>query len=203
MARILILFAHPALQKSRVNRVLIDAVREVDGVTVHDLYEAYPTFDIDVAREQALVMGCDVLVFHHPFFWYSVPSLLKEWLDLVLEHGWAYGHKGTALKGKLLLSAVSTGGREAAYQRDGFNQHTMLDLLAPIAQTARLCGMTYLPPFAVHGTLEMSADAINAHGQDFRRVIQALRDDRIDLDAAQSLLRLNADLASVLKQEKR
>ena len=46
MNRILILFAHPALQKSRINRVLISADQDIEAVTFHDLYEAYPKFDI-------------------------------------------------------------------------------------------------------------------------------------------------------------
>ena len=48
--RVLILFAHPALHKSRVNRRLAAAVRHLEGVTFHDLYEEYPDFNIDVAR---------------------------------------------------------------------------------------------------------------------------------------------------------
>ena len=50
MARVLVLFAHPAFQKSRIHRELVVAARRVDGVTFHDLYEAYPDFDVDVAN---------------------------------------------------------------------------------------------------------------------------------------------------------
>ena len=42
--RVLVLFAHPALEKSRVNRRLIRAAQGLEGVTFHDLYEAYPDF---------------------------------------------------------------------------------------------------------------------------------------------------------------
>ena len=87
-------------------------------MTVHDLYEAYPDLDIDVAREKALLLAHDVIVWQHPFFWYSTPAILKEWQDLVLEFGWAYGPGGTALRGKLFVSAITTGGREAAYDAD-------------------------------------------------------------------------------------
>jgi glutathione-regulated potassium-efflux system ancillary protein KefG len=50
--RVLVLFAHPALQKSRVNRELVREARQVEGITFRDLYEDYPEFDIDVPREQ-------------------------------------------------------------------------------------------------------------------------------------------------------
>jgi glutathione-regulated potassium-efflux system ancillary protein KefG len=197
--KILILFAHPALQKSRVNRALIEPVRALDGVTFHDLYELYPEFDIDVKREQEQLLAHDVVVLHHPFFWYSTPAILKEWQDLVLEHGWAYGRDGTALRGKMMLSAITTGGRESAYQKDGYNRFTIGELLVPIAQTARLCGMDYLPPFAAHGTHEMTESDISGHTADYRRIIEAIRDDKIDLETARNFPRLNTDLDAIIR----
>ena len=67
MNRILILFAHPALQKSRINRVLISAVQDIEAVTFHDLYEAYPEFDILVPEEQVLLEAHDIIILQHPF----------------------------------------------------------------------------------------------------------------------------------------
>jgi glutathione-regulated potassium-efflux system ancillary protein KefG len=198
MRRVLILFAHPAVHRSRVNRRLIRAVQGLDGVTVNDLYEAYPEFDIDVAREQRLLEQHDVVVFQHPFYWYSSPAILKEWQDLVLEHGWAYGHDGRALEGKLLLSAITTGGGEEAYRREGSNRFTVRELLAPIEQTARLCGMEYLPPYVVHGTHRLAGPDIDRCAKDYRRALEALRDGRLDLTAVSRLPRLNADLDAVI-----
>jgi glutathione-regulated potassium-efflux system ancillary protein KefG len=197
--RILILFAHPAMQKSRVNRVLITAVRDLPGVTFNDLYEAYPEFEIDVKHEQDLLVANDVVVFQHPLFWYSTPAIMKEWMDLVLEHGWAYGHEGSALRGKKFLSAISTGGKEEAYQKAGFGGFTLRELLAPLEQTANLCGMEYLPPFVVHGTHLMTDDEIHRHAWDYRKTIEALRDGRIDADEARRLPRLNSDLEKVIR----
>jgi glutathione-regulated potassium-efflux system ancillary protein KefG len=195
---ILILFAHPAFHKSRVNRVLAGAVRELPGVTFHDLYEDYPDLDIDVKREQALLLAHDVVVLHHPFFWYSTPAILKEWQDLVLEHGWAYGREGTALRGKWMMNILTTGGRESAYHREGHNRFTIRELLAPIEQTARLCGMAYLPPFVAHGTHRMTPEEMEGHAGDLRRLIVALRDDRIDLEEVRVLPRINLDMAALI-----
>jgi len=200
---VLILFAHPALEKSRVNRVLIRDVRDIRGVTLHDLYEAYPDFDIDVRREQQLLLDHDIIVFQHPLFWYSTPAILKEWQDLVLEHGWAYGREGTALRGKTFVSAITTGGRETAYQRDGYNRFTIQELLAPLEQTARLCGMDVLPSFVVHGTHGMTEEEIQRHANDWRRTLEALRDQRLDVEAARGYTRLNASLDAVLREEGR
>lgn len=197
--RILILFAHPALEKSRVNRVLARRIRDLEGVTFHDLYEAYPEFDIDIKREQRLLTEHDLIVLQHPFFWYSTPALLKEWEDLVLEHGWAYGREGKALQGKRALSVITTGGREVAYRAEGHNRFTMAQLLAPIAQTFRLCGMEYLPPFVAHGTHGMDRATMERHAEDYRRTLAALRDGRLDLQKARTYARLNADLDSIIR----
>ena len=199
---VLILFAHPALEKSRVNRILVQGLDRLDGVTVHDLYEVYPDFDIDVAEEQKLLLDHDVIVLHHPFFWYSVPALLKQWEDLVLEHGWAYGAGGTALVGKKMMAAITTGGRASAYCRGGHNRYTIEELLRPIEQTARLCGMEYLPPFVVHGTHGMTPAETHDHSRDYRRALEALRDGRLDFRAAHRIGRLNEDLDTLVTPAK-
>ena len=186
MRRVLVLFAHPVLERSRVNKRLVEAVRDLPDVTVHDLYEAYPTLAIDVAREQELLAGHDAIVFQHPFYWYSVPAILKEWQDLVLEHGWAYGPTGSALRGKLTLNALTTGGPAAAYRTDGYNRFTVRQLLAPWEQTAHLCGMRFLAPFVVHAALRVLGDDDLADRRAaYRRLIEGLRDERIDLEHAQ------------------
>ncbi len=182
--RVLILFAHPALEKSRVNRVLIDGLENKKGITFHDLYEAYPDMHIDVEREQGLLIDHDVIVMHHPFFWYSTPAILKEWQDMVLEHGWAYGTEGHALEGKILLSVVTTGGKADAYQPGGFNGHHVREFLLPLAQTANLCGMTWLAPFVAHGTHKMTREQMANHARDYQRLLSALRDDKVDLTKA-------------------
>lgn len=174
MARVLILFAHPMPRKSRINRAMAAAVRELAGVTFHDLYEAYPDFDIDVAHEQALLREHDVIVAQHPFYWYSAPALMKEWLDLVLEYGFAYGDQGTALHGKRWQQAITTGGPEDAYQTSGYNRFTIRELLAPFEQTANLCGMIYQEPFVVHGVLQMTRAQAEAEALRYRAHIEQL-----------------------------
>lgn len=195
--RVLILFAHPAFQRSRVNRELIKNIDTIPGVTVNDLYEQYPTLFIDIAREQQLLTDHDVIIMHHPFYWYSTPAILKEWQDLVLQHGWAYGREGKALRGKYMLNVVTTGGPETAYSAAGYNRFTLRQLLAPLEQTAFLCRMTYLAPFVVHGTHLMKSQVIQQHASDYRHLLEALVADRIDLEKAADIDRINTDLDSL------
>ena len=192
---VLVLFAHPVLERSRVNRRLADAVRGLEGVTVHDLYEEYPTLAIDVPREQALLEAHDAVVFQHPFYWYSTPAILKEWQDLVLEHGWAYGENGRELEGKITFNAITTGGPSAAYQSGGANRFTMRELLAPYDQTAHLCRMRFLAPFVVHASLRMTGDAdVRPYADEYRRIVEAVRDGTLDVERAAAASLLNGVL---------
>jgi glutathione-regulated potassium-efflux system ancillary protein KefG len=191
-ARVLVVFAHPHPHRSRVNRVLADAVRDLPGTSFHDLYEKYPDAAVDVPAEQALLLAHDVIVLQHPFYWYSVPPLLKLWLDLVLTWGWAYGKGGVHLRGKTLVHALTTGGGEAAYREGGFNRFTIRQLLAPMDQTAHLCGMGFLPPFVVHGTHKLDDAQVLAAATDYRRVIEALVAGRLPPNEGH---RMNDDLA--------
>jgi len=174
MARVLILFAHPALERSRVHSALIKNLPGGPDVTFHDLYEAYPRFDIDVEHEKQLLLDHDVVVFQHPFYWYSTPPILKQWQDLVLEHGWAYGSEGDALRGKTFLSIISTGGSEQAYCSAGYNRFTVRQLLAPIEQTALMCGMDFLPPLVVFGTHRLGPEEIAKEVAHYRSLLEAL-----------------------------
>lgn len=201
MAQVLILFAHPAFEKSRVNRQLVGHVQGLSGVTFHDLYEAYYTFDIDVSNEQKLLETHDCIIFQFPFFWYSTPALMKQWQDLVLEHGWAYGSKATALHGKCFLCVTTVGGSEAAYHREGHNRFTVRELLAPLEQTANLCGMVFLTPFVVHGTHRMAREDIAQAANDYRRIVEALRDETIDLEATKRVPFINANLDSIIRKD--
>lgn len=181
-----------------MNRVLLEAITGLGGVEVRDLYELYPDFDVDVDAEQAALLRHDVVIFQHPLYWYSVPALLKQWIDLVLEHGWAYGATGDKLHGRVALHAFTAGGRVNAYQPGGYNRFPVRSLTLAFEQTAHLCGMRYLAPFVVHGTLAMDRSAIDRAAADYVRVLEALRDGRLDLDRAAELPRLNEDLDALL-----
>jgi len=179
MSRILILFAHPALEKSRIHKELISRAKNIESVYVHDLYEAYPELDIEPLREQELLLSHDIIILQHPFYWYSAPAIIKQWLDLVLEHGWAYGSTGKALAGKSMMHVISCGGSREVYRPEGKNRFTVPQLLAPFDQTAHLCGMQYLPPFVIHGTHRLTETDIALSALQYESLLLALREGRI------------------------
>lgn len=200
MNKILINFAHPAKSKSNINKAMREAAEGIEGITVNDLYANYPDFMIDVKHEQALCEAHDIIIFQHPFYWYSTPAIMKEWLDLVLEHGWSYGSEGHALQGKLFFQAISAGGDASTYQHDGANEFTIAELTSPYKATAKLCNMLWLPPFAVLGVHRgLPDEKVQAHAQDYRKTLIALRDSRFDLELAQQQEFINSDLSQTIR----
>lgn len=172
--RILIIFAHPALEKSRVHYRLIKAAQALEAVTCRDLYQLYPDFMVNVGSEQQLLIEHDIILFQYPLYWYSSPALLKEWQDLVLQYGFAYGQQGTALKGKLFSSVISSGGSQSSYQANGVNHFPLREFLHPFEQMARLCKMIYAPPFVVHDANDLSEAAIDAYADQYRQLLSQL-----------------------------
>lgn len=198
---VLVLFAHPALENSRVQTQLLKACRGLRGVEVRDLYELYPDLDIDVEAEQSALTNAEAVVFQHPFYWYHAPPIIKQWQDLVLKHGWAYGQGGTALSGKLTFNVLSAGGGESAYTPGGYNRFTITELLRPFEQTAYLCGMRWLPPYVVHGTHRIQPPEIDAHAVAYRRLMQAVRDNRLDIGRAEETDGLHQDLDALIVEK--
>lgn len=160
---IYLLAAHPNWRESRVNRQMLAAARGVPAVTVQDLYGSYPDYAIDVPGEQARLAASQLLVLMHPVQWYSMPALLKLWLDDVLTYGWAYGPGGSALHGKDFWLVATTGGPEESYHPQSYNRYFFDAFLPPYEQTAALCGMRFLPPLILHGAHRAADEEVAAH----------------------------------------
>jgi glutathione-regulated potassium-efflux system ancillary protein KefF len=175
-APVLVIAAHPDLRTSRVNRHLLDAAHQAAGagpqavpagIEIRELYRLYPDFAIDVAAEQAALDRAELIVWQHPIHWYAMPSLMKHWVDEVLTHGWAYGQGGTALAGKCLWLVASTGAPETAYHPQGYNRYFFDAFLPPYEQTAALCGLSFLPPWLIHGAHRLDGAALTELGRTY------------------------------------
>ncbi len=173
--KILVLFFHPRFEDSYANKALVESISQIEGVTFRDLYEHYPDFNIDVKAEQALLLAHDIIIWQHPFYWYSCPPLMKQWIDLVLEYGWAYGKNGDKLKGKVFLNAITSAGNFEFYCREGSNNFTYREFLRPFEQTINLCLANYLPPFIVPTALRLSEDELKHYGEFYILIIEGLQ----------------------------
>lgn len=162
MKKVLVLSAHHTPEESRINQRAVKALSTIPDVTVHELWQAYPDYQIDVEREQQLLLEHDSIVLLFPLWWYSSPAILKLWQDLVLTYGFAYGDQGKALYNKELLVMTSTGGQKEAYTLGGVNLFPLETVLSPFRLMANKTGMTWLPPVAINGANEESQAVIDA-----------------------------------------
>jgi len=148
--KVLVVLAHPNLIDSEVNKSFASELRATEGVTVHDLYKSYPDFNIDVNREQELLVSNDIVIFQFPLYWFSSPALLKKWQDDVITSDFSIG-ENNRLKGKKLLVVVSAGGTYDDYRHGGLMDITMDEVLSPFKTFAHLTEMEYLSPFVTYG----------------------------------------------------
>jgi len=201
MHTILILFAHPRFEKSRANRALLSALHSEKYITVNDLYERYPDFNIDAGHERHLLMSHHIVVWHYPLYMYSAPAIIKQWIDLVLEHGWAHGEGGCNMANKIVFNTLTTGGAREGYNRSGHNRFSLREFLVPFEQTAHLCKMTYLPPFAVQGTYRLEeGELIEAAGL-YKQLLHRLAHGPFNIEEIRQHEFLNDWMAHINRQE--
>ncbi|MDR3245315.1 MAG: NAD(P)H-dependent oxidoreductase [Prevotellaceae bacterium] len=164
---VVILLTHPDFEKSKANKALIDAVKDIPQVKIVDLY-ATP---LDVEFYKKTLTEAKAVVFQFPFYWASAPSQLKKWFDEVF-----ISLAGTeAVKGKPAFVATTTGSEYEAYRSGGRNQFTIDELLRPYQVAVNHSGMVWLTPFAVYGTSRPEAEKnIKEGAKEYRKRIEAL-----------------------------
>lgn len=152
-----VIYANPRGPQSRANAALLRAIAARPGTKIRDLTTLYPDGVIDVRAEQTALEGADHVVLQYPTYWYSVPGLMKTWLDEVMTPGWAYGPgRPGVLAGKTLRIATTTGGTTEGYQPGALHGFQYAQLLTPLQATARRLGMEFLEPFVLHGVRDLS-----------------------------------------------
>ena len=77
----LVIYAHSNPAGSRANTHIVQALSQLENTEVRALHTLYPDFKIDVAAEQTALEKADLVVLQFPLHWYSVPGILKTWLD--------------------------------------------------------------------------------------------------------------------------
>jgi glutathione-regulated potassium-efflux system ancillary protein KefF len=171
---ICLLYAHPYPDRSRANRALLAAVRDLPGLDLRPLYDLYPDFSIDVEAEQRALQKARVIVLQHPVYWYSVPALLKHYFDKVLQLGWAYGTPTKALQGKTCFWVTTTGAPTSGYADDGMHRRPFQDFVPAIEQTARFCGMEWAEPLIVFGAQRIAREELDQACTSYRERLQEL-----------------------------
>lgn len=158
MKNVLIISGHPNLQESVANATILEEVGKVlPDVEIRRLDVLYPAYQFDINAEQEALLKADVIIWQFPFSWYSVPGVMKLWIDLVFLHGFSHGSKAQ-LRGKKLLLSFTTGAPQSVYSPEGAFRHPVEDYLHPFETTAVLCGLELQTPVYTSGISYVSRD---------------------------------------------
>ncbi|GAB2552431.1 NAD(P)H-dependent oxidoreductase [Nocardia heshunensis] len=150
------------------------------------------TLSADVRGEHDKLLWADTVIFQFPLWWYTMPAILKGWVDRVFTYNFAYGvgehndmkygerfGEGT-LAGRRALLSVTVGGPESHYTARGING-PIDDLLFPIQHGILYYpGIEVLPPFVLYRTDRMTAE-------DFPDVAKAWEQRLLTLDSTEPI----------------
>ncbi len=143
----------------------------------------------EVAAEQAKLLWCDAAIFQFPLWWFTMPAILKGWVDRVFAYGFAYGvgvHDGErwgdrygegVLTGRRAMISTTIGGRAPHYSERGVNG-SLDDLLFPIHHGIFYYpGMEVLPPFTIYQADRLDAAQWPAIAEAYRARLDGLFTD--------------------------
>ena len=105
---------------------------------------------------------CDLLIFNFPLWWFSVPAILKGWIDRVFAFGFSYGgefgvYDNGRFKEKKGLCCITTGGPENIYKKDAVHKTDQESLMHHIQHnTFYFNGIQPVDPYIVFGAARLS-----------------------------------------------
>jgi NAD(P)H dehydrogenase (quinone) len=120
-------------------------------------------FAPDVESEISRLEAADLMIWQFPLWWFSLPGILKGWVDKVFAFNRVYGrgrfYEKGLYRGKRALLSLTTGGEgAAAYQPGGFNGD-INGILRPIQRgMLEFVGYDVLKPQIVWGPAQMTAE---------------------------------------------
>ena len=109
MRKTLMILSHPKIEDSIGNKIISNSISKMENTEVRHLDKLYPNFKIDIKSEQEALLSADTIIFQYPLFWYSTPALLKEWIDQVIQYGFAFGKDSYSLEGKKMIVSFTIG----------------------------------------------------------------------------------------------
>ena len=138
------------------------------------------TFAADVQAELDKLMAADLLILQFPMWWFSLPAILKGWIDRVFACGTAYEHGKTwdngVFRGRRAMVAMTVSAPREAFLPDG-RQGDMERVLWPLhAGVLALCGYSVLPPFIAHGIPFCGEEMMTAEQNRYREMLGQVKE---------------------------
>jgi NAD(P)H dehydrogenase (quinone) len=149
-------------------------------------------FAPDITGEIEKVEGCDLMIWQFPLWWFSMPAILKGWVDRVFVMGRVYGggraYENGVFRGKRAMLSITTGGAgEAFAERDdplrisheghGFHGN-IYGILRPIHRgILRFTGFDVLRPNIVYGPARLTDEQRQQHLDAYARRLRGIADE--------------------------
>lgn len=166
------LFAHPYLEYSESNKLLLNFYVRHHHCTFRDLYEEYPDFHIPAFRERKRIMEFDRIIFHFPLIFFGIPPLLKLWIDEVFDIKWRLDPNENPLKGKEAVILITAGSKKELFGRDGLYHYTIEEMISGLLVTLKTNEIKLLDIVPIYNAENISKKEIIAHKAKFERILE-------------------------------
>lgn len=135
-------------------------------------------FAPDVAAEQEKVEWCDLMIWQFPLWWFTVPGILKGWVDRVFAMGRFYGkgylYENGRFKGKKALLSFTTGGPQDDYLAGGQNGD-LAGIVRPLHRGIfQFTGFTVLHPQVVYGPARLTEEQRTQELEQWKKRLQTI-----------------------------
>jgi len=150
----LVIMAHTNPNDSVVNNKIKHALQDEQNVLYKDIKSLYRDFNFDVKKEQEDLLSVDKIIFQFPLYWFTAPSVLKQWVDDVFTHDFAFRYDENGqwqtlkLQDKEFQMIVTIGASEEEYNQMGVK---VKDCLSSYSTTAMSLGMKEIEPYLLYG----------------------------------------------------
>jgi NAD(P)H dehydrogenase (quinone) len=132
----------------------------------------------DIQEEQQKLLWCDALILQFPLWWFSLPAILKGWVDRVFSAGFAYGagkwYDQGGLRGRRAMLALTTGGPASVYGRDGMNGNIHEILFHINHGMLYFTGFDVLPPFIAWSVARVTPEQREKYLEEYKERLLTL-----------------------------
>ena len=173
MKKILIILGHNNMERSKVNKAMIEQAKTLDNVTVIDLYQRYggsKVGDMDkkkIEEDREKMIASDIIINQFPFHWYTSPPMTDNWREYALGWNWAFGNK-FALENKITTVAYTAGEVAEDYTKKGRSIYDSDEFIKRFEAAAKYCKMKWIKNFKVVGASHMEQDVIEKEASRYK-----------------------------------
>ncbi|MES2631363.1 MAG: NAD(P)H-dependent oxidoreductase [Pseudomonadota bacterium] len=142
---------------------------------------AHHAFSDDIQREIDKLQACDMLILQFPLWWFSMPAIMKGWIDRVFVNGLVYGSgrrfDAGGMKGKRAMVSITTACYPEMVEPDGLLAHLDINLWHLQHGTLAYAGFDVLAPFAAWSIHYTTPEKRSAYLDEYARRLAGIENE--------------------------